>query len=54
MINELLKFFNVFEYLYAPHSPYVIESTFTLMFSGFVLSMYIAMKVKKRRSLKDR
>lgn len=53
MINDPLKFFNVFEYLYAPHSPYVIESTFTLMFSGFVLSMYIVMKIKKRRNQKD-
>lgn len=46
--TELEIFFSVLDWLHAP-GPYVTESIFTLLFSGFVISMYIIMKIKKKQ-----
>lgn len=48
MINEVKNFFSILDWLHAP-GPYITESVFTLMFSGFVLSMYIVIKIKKKQ-----
>lgn len=40
MINEIESFFSVLDWLHNP-GPYVIESVFTILSSGFVISMYI-------------
>ena len=54
MMDKLIGFFNVFDWMYGSGSPYVIESVFALMFSGFVLSTYIVMKIKKKRKAEEK
>ena len=49
MTNELESFFSVLDWLHAP-GPYVTESVFTLLFSGFIVSMYAIMKINKRKN----
>ena len=48
MTNELESFFRVLGWLYTP-GPYITESVFTLLFSGFIVSMYVIMKINKRK-----
>ncbi|QMU55013.1 MAG: hypothetical protein GKS07_09065 [Nitrosopumilus sp.] len=49
MVKELESFFSVLDWLHV-QGPYMVELVFTLTLSGFVLSMYVVMSVKKRKS----
>ena len=49
MTIELLNIFSVFDWIYADSDRYVTESMFALIFSGFVVSMYVIMKINKRK-----
>ena len=49
MMMELLSIFGVFDWIYGDPDRYVTESIFALIFSGFVVSMYVIMKINKRK-----
>ena len=49
MTIELLSIFSVFDWMYADSGRYVTESVFALLFSSFVVSMYVIMKINKRK-----
>ena len=49
MRNELLSIFGVFDWIYGDPDRYIAESMFTLILSGFFVSMFIVMKINKRK-----
>ena len=52
MTNELLSILSIFDWMYGDPDRYVTESLFTLIFSVFVLTVYVVMKYKKKQKEK--
>ena len=49
LIIELESLVEMWSYIYS-QDPWVMESVFTLVLSGFVASMYVVMNINKRKN----